>query len=57
MPSLIRLRPETFSRLVKEARRRHETVDAAADRILRDHLPVICEALATRAASHSCELG
>jgi hypothetical protein len=44
MSSLIRLQPDTFSRLVEEARHRHETVDAAADRILREHLPVICEA-------------
>jgi hypothetical protein len=39
MPNLIRLQPETFSRLVEEAHRHHETVDAAADRILRERLP------------------
>lgn len=39
MPSLIRLQPETFSRLVAEASRHHETIDDAAERILRDHLP------------------
>jgi hypothetical protein len=49
MPSLIRLKPVTFSRLVEEARRRHETVDAAADRILRENLPVIREADSTLA--------
>ncbi|HWX87444.1 MAG TPA: hypothetical protein VNX67_04655 [Solirubrobacteraceae bacterium] len=49
MPSLIRLQPETFSRLVEEASRRHETVDAAADRILREHLPVIRDANSTLA--------
>jgi hypothetical protein len=49
MPSLIRLQPETFSRLVEEASRRHETVDDAADRILREHLAVICEANSTLA--------
>ena len=49
MPSLGGLQPETFSRLVEEARRRHETVDAAADRILREHLPVIREANSTLA--------
>jgi hypothetical protein len=47
--SLIRLQPETFSRLVEEARRRHETVDAAADRILREHLPVSPDASSTLA--------
>ncbi len=49
MPSLIRLQPETFSRLVEEAGRRHETVETAADRILREHLPVIGEANSTLA--------
>lgn len=49
MPSLIRLQPETFSRLVEEASRRHETVDDAADRILREHLPVIRETNSTLA--------
>jgi hypothetical protein len=49
MPSLIRLQPEKFSRLVEEASRRHETVDAAADRILREHLPVIRNANSTLA--------
>jgi hypothetical protein len=44
MSSLIRLQPDTFSRLVAEAGRRHETVDAAADCILREHLSVIREA-------------
>lgn len=41
MSSLIRLQPETFSRLVEEASRRNKTVDATADGILREHLPVI----------------
>lgn len=49
MPSLIRLQPETFSRLVEEAGRRHETVEDAADRILGEHLPVIREANSTLA--------
>jgi hypothetical protein len=49
MPSLIRLQPETFLRLVEEARRRQETVDDAADRILREHLPVIHDADSTLA--------
>ena len=49
MPSLIRLQPETFSRLVEEARRRHETVDDAADRILREHLPVMRDVSSTLA--------
>jgi hypothetical protein len=49
MTSLIRLQPETFSRLVEEAGRRHETVDAAADRILREHLAVTGEANSTLA--------
>ncbi len=49
MPSLIRLQPETFSRLVEEARRRHETIDDTADRILREHLPVIRETNSTLA--------
>jgi hypothetical protein len=49
MPGLIRLQPETFSRLVEEASRRHETVDTAADRILCEHLPVIRDANSTLA--------
>lgn len=49
MPSLIRLQPETFSRLVEEASRRHETLDGAADRILREHLPVVRDANSTLA--------
>jgi hypothetical protein len=49
MSSLISLQPDTFSRLVEEARRRHETVDAAADRILREHLPVIRDTNSTLA--------
>jgi hypothetical protein len=49
MPSLIRLQPETFSQLVEEASRQHETVDDAADRILREHLQVIHDANSTLA--------
>jgi hypothetical protein len=49
MHRLILLQPETFERLVEEAGRRHETVEATADRILREHLPVICEASSTLA--------
>lgn len=49
MPSLIRIQPETFARLVGEASRRHETVEAAANRILRENLPVIGEANRTLA--------
>jgi hypothetical protein len=49
MSNLIHLQPATFSRLVKEASRRHETPDDTADRILREHLPVICEASSTLA--------
>lgn len=49
MPGLIRLQPETFSRLVEEASRRRETVDAVADRILREQLPVTGEANSTLA--------
>jgi hypothetical protein len=45
----IQLQPETFERLVEEASRRHETVDDAADRILREHLPVSREANSTLA--------
>lgn len=49
MTSLIRLQPETFLRLVEEASRRHETVDDTADRILREHLPVILDTNSTLA--------
>jgi hypothetical protein len=49
MPSLIQLQPETFSRLVEEAGRRNETVDDTADRILREHLPVVHDACSTLA--------
>jgi hypothetical protein len=49
MTSLIRLQPETFLRLVEEAGRRHETVDDTADRILREHLPVILDTNSTLA--------
>ncbi len=49
MPNLIRLQPETFSRLVEEASRRNETVDDTSDRILREHLPVIYDARSTLA--------
>jgi hypothetical protein len=49
MSNLIRLQPATFSRLVKEASRRYETPDDTADRILREHLPVICGASSTLA--------
>lgn len=49
MPSLIRLQTETFSRLVEEAGRHHETVDETADRILGEHLPVIRDANSTLA--------
>lgn len=49
MHRLIQLQPETFERLVEEARYRQETVDAIADRILREHLPVIREANSTLA--------
>jgi hypothetical protein len=49
MPSLIQLQPETFSRLVEEASRRHETVDDAADRILRERLPTRSDEMSTLA--------
>jgi hypothetical protein len=49
MHRLIQLQPETFERLVEEARYRQETVETAADRILREHLPVMCEANSTLA--------
>ncbi len=49
MPSLIRLQPGTLSRLVEEAGRHHETIDDTADRILREHLPVIRESNSTLA--------
>jgi len=49
MTSLIRLQPETFSRLVEEAGHRYETVDETADRILRGHLPVILDTNSTLA--------
>jgi hypothetical protein len=49
MTSLIRLRPETFLRLFEAAGRRHETVDETADRILREHLPVILDTNSTLA--------
>ncbi len=49
MPGLIRLQPETFSRLVEEGSQRHETVDTAADRILREQLPVIRDTNSTLA--------
>lgn len=49
MSRLVRLQPETFSRLVEEAGRHHETVHAAANRILREHLPVTGEANSTLA--------
>jgi hypothetical protein len=49
MTSLIRLQPETFLRLVEEASHRHETVDDTADRILREHLPMILDTNSTLA--------
>lgn len=39
MAPLIRLQPETFTRLVEEAGRHHATVDDTVERILREDLP------------------
>jgi hypothetical protein len=35
----VRLRADTYERVVREAARRDEDVDDTAERILRDHLP------------------
>ena len=50
MTSLIRLQPDTISRLTAEASRRRETPDDTADCILREHLPVIRDTNSTLAA-------
>ncbi len=49
MPKPIQLQPETFELLIEDAERHHEDVDSAAERILRDHLPVGRDATAALA--------
>jgi hypothetical protein len=49
MPSLIRLQPETFSRLVEEACRRMRPSTPPPIASLREHLPVIRDATSTLA--------
>lgn len=44
MPRQIRLEPETFERLSKDAARHREDVDSAAERILREYLPADADA-------------
>jgi hypothetical protein len=55
MPPLIRLQPETFTRLVEEAGRHYETVDDTAERILRKHLPMNSDEMSTLATLRRLE--
>jgi len=51
----VRLHADTYERVAREAARRDEEVDDAAERILRDHLPTGAQAADIRGALNRLE--